>query len=248
MFDSGSGGLSVLRQLREVFPESDVVYFADIKNAPYGVKSQSELARLTYNALSLLREKEATDIVSACNSVSASLTVSLFDTLFIEQKIIEMVGPTVAKLRDENRRIAVCATEATINSGMYENGLHMVGKENVINIPIPELAGQIEFGASKKDIATSINDALLPYTDQFDVCVLACTHFPLVRDVFEQALGESVEIFDPATAVAERAKKIFDDVERGSGRVTFLLSEDSKHFRGYVEELFQNMTYSIEIV
>ncbi len=248
MFDSGSGGLSVLSELRQSLPQADVLYFGDIKNAPYGGKSQAELTKLTYKALSILKDRGVNNIVSACNSVSASLAISLFDTLAPEQKIIEMVGPTVVAFKDKKQRIAICATEATIHSGMYENGLRMVGQENIINIPIPDLAGQIEFGASKEDMLISIEKALSPHLDKFDVCVLACTHYPLVKDLFEQVLGDSAEIFDPATAVADRAKQYYKSKERGDGQVTFVLSQDSKHFRDHVDRLFPVLNYTIEIL
>src|SRR3989344_2861097 len=130
IFDSGAGGLTVLRAIREVLPTADVVYFGDIKNAPYGNRSREELAVLTVNAIKLLQENGATNIVSACNSVSASLAVSLYDALSLSPPaLIEMVGPTVAYFKGSTARLVLCATEATIHSGIYQNGFRMVGKE-----------------------------------------------------------------------------------------------------------------------
>ena len=75
IFDSGSGGLTVLKAIREVMPSADILYFGDIRNAPYGEKSREELSRLTVNSIRVLQARGATSIVSACNSVSASLAV-----------------------------------------------------------------------------------------------------------------------------------------------------------------------------
>lgn len=81
VFDSGSGGLTVLKPLRALLPNADIIYFGDIKHAPYGNRTHEELTRLTVEAIQLLRARGADAIVSACNSVSASLSLSLFGTL-----------------------------------------------------------------------------------------------------------------------------------------------------------------------
>jgi glutamate racemase len=248
LIDSGSGGLSVLTALRREMPDADVLYFGDIKNAPYGNKSHAELSRLTIDALSLLKERGVTNVVSACNSVSAALAISLFDTLLSAQHVIEMVGPTVATLKDETRSIAICATEATIRSGMYENGFRMVGKRDITSIAIPDLAGQIEFGASKEVLKQTISTALAPHQGTFSVLVLACTHYPLVRDLFVDVVGDAVEIVDPAESVATRAKGLFTNEKTGQGRTTFLISQESACFREYVAELLLAGTYQIEVV
>ena len=106
IFDSGVGGLSVLKAIRERMPHADILYFGDTKNAPYGLKSPAELSQLTAQAIMRLRAGGADHIVSACNSVSASLVSSLFDVLaFTPRDLIEMVGPTVAQFKDSSERI-----------------------------------------------------------------------------------------------------------------------------------------------
>ena len=248
ILDSGSGGLSVLRALREELPSSDVVYFGDIKNAPYGSKSRRELSQLTIAAIERLRSQNVERIVSACNSVSASLAISLFDASAMRpESVVEMVGPTVAYFRGSKARIALCATEATVRSGMYENAFHMIGEEP-LSIAIPDLAKVIEFGASEEEMRGLIETALVPYKGQFDVLILACTHYPLVEHLFVDVVGQDVHIFDPAYAVARRAKKLFWPQEVGYGTTRFLLSQPSEHFKQYVDELFPDMTYTIEVV
>ena len=129
VFDSGSGGLTVLKAIRERIPSTDVLYFGDIGNAPYGSRPRAELSRLTSKALRYLVSHGATRIVSACNSVSASLAVSLFDTSDLTpDRLIEMVGPTVGYFRHADSRILLLATPATIESGIYQDGFAMIGK------------------------------------------------------------------------------------------------------------------------
>jgi len=249
IFDSGSGGLTVLKAIREVLPSADVLYFGDIKNAPYGSKTSEELSTLTVAALQLLVARGANSIVSACNSVSASLAVSLFDALDIApQQLIEMVGPTVAYFKSSQARIALCATPATIRSGIYQNAFRMIGKD-IIAIPVPDLAAAIEFGASEEEMQKLIVTAFetVPLQD-IDVLILACTHYPLVENLFRQYVPAHVSIFDPAVAVAARVERRFWPREAGNGTTTFLISKESPHFRTLLSRLFPGENYFVEVV
>ena len=256
IFDSGSGGLTVLKALREELPSADVAYFGDIKNAPYGEKSREELSRLTIGALTLLKERGATSIISACNSVSASLTISLFDAFSLTQaQLVEMVGPTAAAFTGLPARVLLCATPATISSGLYQDAFRMIGKE-VVTVAIPDLAGAIEFGEPSERIEKIIKKSFAGVSLQdFDVLILACTHYPLVLPIFEKVLADldsndTIKLFDPAHAVASRARELFWPREVGDGRTTFLISKDSVPFRTRVAELFPDASkpYTIEVL
>ncbi len=248
VFDSGSGGLTVLSALKKKMPNASVVYFGDIKNAPYGNKTQEELLALTTNSIALLKEKGATKIISACNSVSASVAVSLLDSKIISnQDIVEMVGPTVARFKESNLRIGLCATEATIKSGIYQNGFKSIGKE-VNCIAIPELAGAIEFGESDKKIISIIKESISPYLSEIDVLILACTHYPLVISLFKEVVGVEVEIFDPAIAVSERATELFVVDAEGDKSIRFIISQDSEYFLARAKELFADYPITFEVI
>jgi len=249
IFDSGSGGLTVLRAIRDCLPSSDVLYFGDIKNAPYGSKSREELSVLTVSAIKYLQDQGAKSIVSACNSVSASLAVSIFDTLSITpQHLVEMVGPTVHYFRDSRARIVLCATPATIGSGIYQNAFNMIGKD-IQAVAIPELAAAIEFGESREKIKEIITTAFASIRrEDFDVLILACTHYPLVSEIFDEVLGGAIPIFDPAVAVAERVESQMWPREAGDGKTRFVISKDSEPFRQLVARLFPQSNYSIEVL
>ena len=245
IFDSGSGGLSVLKAIRQVMPRADVVYFGDIKNAPYGLKTQDELSVLTEHAISLLHEEKADHIVSACNSVAASLVISLSDRIAsASSDIIEMVGPTVAHFRDSSKRLALCATPATIRSSIYQNAFQLIGQD-VQYIAIADLAGAIESGASHTEIQDIIHASFVG-REGFDTLILACTHYPLVRQAFEKALPR-VSIFDPSMVVAERVFNAFPQEVEGSGITRFLISQESVCFRAFVAAFFNEKTYTIEV-
>ena len=249
IFDSGSGGLTVLRAIRDVLPSCDVLYFGDIKNAPYGSKSREELANLTIDAIKLLHDRGARNIVSACNSTSASLAVSLLDAFDIAPaQLIEMVGPTVATFKGSDARILLCATAATIQSAIYQSAFRMIGKD-ITTLPIPELAGAIEFGTPKEQLQKIIADAFANLNlNDFDVLILGCTHYPLVSDLFKKVLPASMALFDPALAVAGRVEKQFWPQEAGNGKTHFVISKDSVQFRSLVTKFFPDTQASIEVL
>ncbi len=249
VFDSGSGGLTVLRALRDRFTSPDVLYFGDIKNAPYGSKSHDELSQLTVAAISFLRERGVSSIVSACNSVSGALAISLFDTLEIEApRLIEMVGPTVAAFKNSTQRLLLTATPATIRSGLYRNGFKMIGKD-IAEVAIPDLAGSIEFGEDEKVMEGKIREAFTNIRpSDYDVLILACTHYPLILPIFQRVLGSSLAILDPAQLVADRAERELWPREAGNGTTHFVISKDSEHFRDLVARLFPQTDYTIEVL
>ncbi len=249
IFDSGSGGLSVLRALRAHLPFTDIIYFGDIKNAPYGEKSQKELSALTVHSIQFLQSRGAKNIVSACNSVSASLTLSLFDNLnFTSNQFIEMVEPTVSSFRDSNERVLLCATSATISSKIYQDSFHILEKD-ITTVVVPDLAGAIEFGTSEKEIEKIIVQAFANIRlETFDTLILGCTHYPLVMHIFTKVLGGSVRIVDPAQAVAKRAEEQFPISKIETGATHFFITKDSMIFRSRVEKFFLKSTTTVEVV
>lgn len=249
IFDSGSGGLTVMRAVRELLPTCDIVYFGDIAHAPYGQKSQEELSRYTAESLALLRRRGAERIISACNSVSASLALSLFDAFNLEPgDIIEMVGPTVSYFKGSSARILLCATPATIKAGIYQNAFRMIGHE-VSVVAVPDLAGAIEF-AQGEDKQRELISAAFKDVDwsSCGVLILACTHYPLALDIFKELVPPQVVIFDPAMAVAERAHKQFWPQEVRDAKTTFLINQDSQPFRELVKEMFPGAGNTVEIL
>jgi glutamate racemase len=248
IFDSGAGGLTVLRALRARMPSADIVYFGDTKNAPYGQRPREELTKLTVDALQLLQNRGAERIISACNSVSASLAISLYDALRIKPNdLIEMVGPTVAYFRHADARILLVATEATIKSGMYQNAFRMLGKE-VACVAIPDLAGAIEKCVESEAMKNIIRKTIKDELGSFDILILACTHYPLISKLFEEVIGDEVLIFDPALAVAERAEQQFWPQEVGNSTTKILISAESPSFQPLLTELFPNTSYTVTVL
>ncbi len=244
LFDSGSGGLSVLSALRARVPRADVVYFGDIKNAPYGIRSQEELAALTGAGIEILKNMGATEIVSACNSVSPAVLSGAAGDI----PAIEMTAPTARRMGNyAGKQVLLIATPATVLSGIYQQSL-----ENIVvldPLSIPELAGAIEFGAGDEKIAQIVREAFSARKgNSYDLLLLGCTHYPLAEEIIEQeakrAFGK-IECIDPAGFVAEEAARTFSC--NGTGVLRFRTSKDSPQFRERVTKLFPSGGYTIEV-
>ncbi|MDQ5927640.1 MAG: glutamate racemase [Patescibacteria group bacterium] len=239
IFDSGSGGLSVLGPLRRKAPDADIVYFADIKNLPYGDKTLAEIDALTYRGINTLLAHGATQILNACNTMSASMTLGQMGAFGVEHSdMIEMIGPTIGGLKGSNyERVAIIATRATIRSGAYQRGLDVIGKDHH-PFAVPDLVPAIESGASIETIKKIVDGVIdVVVAHGCDAVLLGCTHFPLVRDFFEQSInkrGMNINVIDPAEFVTKEALRRFD--VSGSGTTRFILSKDSSVFRKRASE------------
>lgn len=225
IFDSGIGGRTVYTEIRKLASDADIVYFADSANAPYGNKSQDEVRALTRNAIAVLLENGATEIVSACNSASVSMDTTFRNEIGLAQDaLIEMVGPTVADFieKEVTGKIVLTATQVTVDSGIYTNAFAEIGIE-IEQVAIPELAGAIEGQQGPEDIEQIIRDGLQSVNfGAGDILILGCTHFPYAIEIFKKVVGNEVEIYNPAIVVAKEVCKKFNT--NGTGEIHYIFS------------------------
>jgi glutamate racemase len=249
IFDSGSGGLSVLRAIRARTQSADIVYFGDLKNAPYGNRDRAELDTLTANGVQILRKHGATYIVSACNSVAISTKPMCTLSGFPFENVVEMVGPTVHSFAHTRARVLILATKATIESRIYQDEFQKIGIE-AFGVAIPELVSLIEGSGDRAGMQEIVGKALsVSLTNEYTHVILGCTHFPLIRDVFEEALApleSKVILVDPAESVARTVITHFDTSGEGSTR--FLVSARSPVFESFLKPLFPNALPDIEVI
>lgn len=249
IFDSGSGGLTVLKEIRALAPQCDIVYFGDFVHVPYGEKTPEELGALTVIAVEKLLEEGATEIVSACNSVSASIAQPLIQLLGRKQfGMIEMIGPTVGALKEQAQEgitIGLVATPATVRSGIYHNAFS-AEQITIKAIGIPGLTDAIESGADEATLTNIFSSAVDELKKaSCSTIILGCTQYPLIKEVFESYSPDTI-FFNPAHAVADKVVKRFDT--DGNGTLRFLLSQDSDIFRKMVTEFFPEEEYVIEVL
>ncbi|KKS84472.1 MAG: Glutamate racemase [Parcubacteria group bacterium GW2011_GWA2_43_11] len=249
VFDSGSGGLTVLKALRRHAPRADVVYFGDLKNAPYGNRGRDELDVFTAAGMRTLLRYGATEIVSACNSVAVSTKRTCEDCDIPYASSIEMVGPTVDCFMDTNAKVLVLATVATIDSAIYQSKLEAKGIV-ADGIALPNLVKCIEEGRPRDVMTEMIRTTLRAQVSHgYSHIILGCTHFPLVQDVFEEVLasmGIDAVLVDPAQAVAQAVARQF--TIEGDGTTRILVSAESPIFESFVRTLFPEEAYTVEVV
>lgn len=245
IFDSGSGGLSVLHALRHRAPKADIVYYGDIAQAPYGSRAPQELANLVRTGMQRLAAHGATEIIAACNSISYSVLAGAAG----HDRLIEMTRPTARMMRKyAGERVLLLATQATVESGIYREALWSIAALD--ELAVPGLPGAIEDGASSREISKIIRDALQEKRGNvYDKILLGCTHFPLVQNEIAAVAADffpGTALLDPAGAVAEEATQRFACA--GSGSVQFLISRDSHAFRNRVAPMFLESMCSLEVI
>ncbi len=243
IFDSGSGGLSVASVLRKKAPRADLLYFGDIANAPYGEKELSILTQLTEKGIDLLKSKGATELLSACNSVSSAVLAGASKGI----PFVEMSMPTAGYLQKfKNQHLLLIATPATVESGLYTKA---VDKDVEIDaLAIPGLAGAIEFSADNSCVENIISQAFSSRKgESYAGLILGCTHYPLVRDIIEPLAYKyfgQIQIIDPAFPVVDEVINRFNI--QGAGTTKFLISKENPAFRARVNDLFQDPRATIE--
>ncbi len=213
VFDSGVGGLSVLRAMRKLMPEEPVIYFGDQGHVPYGPRQMQQVRDFSETITRFLLDQGAKGIVVACNTASAAALHYLRDK-FPDVFFVGM-EPAVKPAAEHTQSglVGVLATPATFQGALYASVLERFANGvQVLQHTCPGLVGQIEKGDLDGDETRAIlEDALRPMLDQgIDTVVLGCTHYPFVIPLIEQVVGENVRVIDPAPAVAKQAKRLLD--------------------------------------
>ncbi|MCT3403077.1 glutamate racemase [Lactobacillus helveticus] len=205
LLDSGVGGFTVVKKVIEKLPHESTVFIGDSANMPYGDKSREQIIELTRRSVKFLLQKKVKLIIFACNTATAVAMPTLQNE--VEQQIIGVIqsGSLAAARTTKNKKVAVAATPVTINSHAYQKEIKFRDPDiKVMEVAAPELAPLIE---SQKDYDTNlaaIKRSIAPLKDQdFDTFVLGCTHYPLIQNEFVEALGDKIQIVDPADQVAQ---------------------------------------------
>ena len=220
VFDSGVGGLTVLREIIRRSPAESTVYLGDNARAPYGVRSDAEVLDFSIESLDLLAERDVKAIVVACNTSTAVALGALRRRYDLPILGVIRPGASAAALATRNRRVGVIATPATIRSHAY---FAAIKDENpaveVYEHATPALVPLVEAGELSGPIAeTAVADALAPLIGErdaagdsifpmpagatIDTLLLGCTHYPLLRAIIASNVGDRVAIVDSATATA----------------------------------------------
>ena len=214
VFDSGLGGISVLKELMQLMPEEHYLYFGDSANAPYGTRTTEEVKILTLNAAARLYERGIKALVVACNTATAAAITQIREEY--PNLIVIGIEPALKMATDRFPRghVGIMATQVTLREEKLE---HLVGRfpdVTVEKIPAPGLVELVEQGKTQSEETEALlRNILKPYVGQLDAIVLGCTHYPFVKDTVQKILGEGVVVLDGGAGTARQTKRLLE--ERG---------------------------------
>lgn len=245
VFDSGVGGLSILRPLRQALPAEDILFLADQAHIPYGPRALEEVRRFSEAITRFLLSREAKLIVVACNTASAAA----LHQLRRDHPGVPFVGmePAVkpAAQQTRTRRVGVLATPATFQGDLFASVVErFAAGVEIIPQTIPGLVERIEAGdLDGADTRRLIEAAVRPLQARgVDTLVLACTHYPFVIPLIAEIAGPKVQVIDPAPAIARQAARLLEDgglaaPEDHAARVTLLTTGDPDRLRSAAARL-----------
>lgn len=210
IFDSGVGGLCVLKEIRKQIPDESIHYLADSCNCPYGSKTKDEALHLARKSIEFLLKLDCKLIVIACNTVTA---VAIDN--FRSEYHIPFIGmePALkpATLQTITRKIGILATENTFNGRLFKETLEKYAEGMEVFIqPGHGLVELVEQGnQNSKEARILLEEYLLPMLEKgVDTIVLGCTHYPFLTNMIRMIIGDSVSIIDPSSAVAAQTRRV----------------------------------------
>lgn len=243
IFDSGVGGLTVLKEIQKILPNENLIYLGDTKNFPYGNRSKDEIIQFSINNVQTLIEKDVKIIIIACGTAT-SQAIEILRSQF-EIPIIGIIEPTVEYVKKQKyKEIGVIATEGTIRDGAWERQLKMKIEEiDVINKACPMLATIAEEGKAKSEEGKKvIKEYMIPFKEKhIDKIILGCTHYPMYDKIIKEELKYEVELINTGKTVSkylvEYLKENNLENNKTGGNVNIYLTKPEKQFREIAENI-----------
>ncbi|HBG62361.1 MAG: glutamate racemase [Omnitrophica WOR_2 bacterium RIFOXYB2_FULL_38_16] len=213
VFDSGLGGLTVVKEIIKLLPNEDIVYFGDTARVPYGTKSSESIVRFSIDNANVLMSKKVKMIVVACNS-SSSYALEVLKKKF-NVPILGVIEPGAQKAvkLTKNKKVGVIATSATVGSGKYLEALQNIDKSiKVISVACPLFVPLVEEGWANNQITADVAGLYLKNLkkENIDALILGCTHYPLLKTVISKVMGKKVALVDSAKEVAHQVEMMLD--------------------------------------
>jgi glutamate racemase len=242
-FDSGVGGLSVLREIRAHLPNEEIVYVADQANVPYGPRGLDEVRQLADGIVRFLLGEGAKLIVIPCNTASAAALKTLRET-YPEIPFVGM-EPAVKSAAEQSASgvIGVLATPTTFEGELYASVVERFARDSIIlQSTCPGLVTEIEEGRANGSSAREIlQEALSPMIERdLDTVVLGCTHYPFSFETIREIVGPGVQLIDPAPAIARRVASLMDGLGKqdpSPGRTIYFTSGNPALMKKRIHEL-----------
>ena len=240
VFDSGVGGLTVVREITRQLPHENIVYFGDTARVPYGSKSKSNIIRFSEQIIRFLKTKQVKAIVIACNTASALALDTVRDEFDIPIIGVIVPGARAAVEATANGEIGVVGTDATVKSGTYTKVIHQMDPNiHVREKACPLFVPLVEEGFKEHVVTEEVIEYYLESLKhtEIDAMILGCTHYPLLRSKIRAYMGERIQIVNPAYETAMDLKRLLqsedmeNDGEEGtSSKYEFYVSDAAEKF------------------
>lgn len=243
VFDSGVGGLTVVREIIRQLPDENIVYFGDTARVPYGSKSKNTIIRFSEQIIRFLKTKQVKAIVIACNTASALALDAVRDEFDVPILGVVIPGARAAVDATTNGKVGVVGTEATVQSGMYTKVIQEMNPEiEVIEKACPLFVPLVEEGFKEHHVTQEVIDYYLDSMKKTDIdaMILGCTHYPLLRSKIRAYMGEKIQIVNPAYETAMDLRKLLKEMDMENGgtvttasRYEFFVSDAAEKFRKF---------------
>ena len=244
VFDSGVGGLTVVREIIRQIPNEKIVYFGDTARVPYGSKSKDTVTKYSKQIVRFLRTQNVKAVVIACNTASAYALDEIEKEIDIPIIGVVRPGAKVAVEATRNGKIGVIATEGTIHSQIYSTYIKQINENmNVIGKACPLFVPLVEEGLLVDPVTDEIAMRYLSelIDRDIDTLILGCTHYPLIRSTVGKIMGENVTLVNPAYETARELKELLEsedllnkkEVELGENKYRFFVSDGAEKFKRF---------------
>lgn len=242
VFDSGVGGLTVVREMARQLPNENIVYFGDTARVPYGSKSQNTIIRFSEQIIRFLKTRQVKAIVIACNTASALALDAVRDEFDVPIMGVVIPGARAAVEATANGIVGVVGTDATVQSGMYTKVIQeMNPKITVIEKACPLFVPLVEEGFKEHAVTGEIIEYYLESIKKTDIdaIILGCTHYPLLRSRIREYLGDKIQIVNPAYETAMDLKKLLTERNMENDNIAvhssyeFCVSDAAEKFRQF---------------
>lgn len=259
VFDSGVGGLTVVREIMRQIPNERIVYFGDTARVPYGSKSRETITRYSRQIVRFLETMRVKAIVVACNTASAYALDGLEREIDIPIIGVVRPGAKVAAETTRNGRVGVIGTEATIGSGIYTTYIKKINPEvELTGKACPLFVPLVEEGLWQDPVTDEIAMRYLGelIDTDIDTLILGCTHYPLIRSTVGKIMGEHVKLVNPAYETARELKELlmekglFNPVppSLGTNKYRFFVSDGAERFMHFANSIIKYGVLSAKIV
>lgn len=256
VFDSGVGGLTVVREIMRQLPNENVIYFGDTARVPYGSKSKQTVLKYSKQIVRFLRTKNVKAIVFACNTASALALEEMREEIDVPVIGVVRPGAKMAATMSKTKSVGIIGTEGTIKSGIYteyirrlDPSITVVGKACPLFVPLVE-EGLLEDRITDDMVERYLSE-LKPYN--VDALVLGCTHYPLLMNPIKRYMGEGVTLVNPAYETAKGLKEILLEKsmlndKKHNSTYEFYVSDGVDKFKAFADDVLPVNVDEVKVV